>query len=158
MTVTFAMLISSCNKEGAKPEIDIHELGFENSKTAVIGEELHMDAEIVADNKIDRIEIEIHPEGVHEKSTGGVNSSVEWEFDTAYTKFSGLRNTLFHEHIEIPGDADPGNYHFHLTVTDMEGYQTVFEDELELLVAAGSKGYQTIHEDELELLVASGSK
>lgn len=139
VTVAMAMLISSCDKTGSKPEIDFHELGIENSKTALIGEELHMDAEIEAENKIDRIEIAIQPEDVHKKSTGSSEVSVEWEFDTVYTGSSGLRNTYFHEDIDIPGNAGPGHYRFHFSVTDLEGYQTTYEDELELFAAGGSK-------------------
>ena len=57
----------------------------------------------------------------------------EWEFDSVYIEFSGLRNTEFHKHIEVPIDAETGDYHFHFSVTDMEGSQTVFEDEVEIL-------------------------
>ena len=67
--VILATMTVSCDKTGAKPEIDFHELGFENSKTAEAGDELHMDAEVVAENKIDRIEVTLHPEGEHKKST-----------------------------------------------------------------------------------------
>ena len=141
--IILAILISSCEKSeepGPKPEIDFHELGYENSKTATIGDELHMDVEIVAENKIDRIEIEIHPEGEHQKSmTILLSGTEEWEFDSIYTKFAGLRNTEFHEHVEIPENAEPGQYHFHFAVTDQEGYQTVYEDELEFLSPGGSK-------------------
>ena len=131
--VLLVIMAVSCDKTGAKPEIDFHELGFENSKTAEAGDELHMDAEVVAENKIDRIEVTLHPEGDHKKSTKILLSDGEWEFDSVYTEFSGLRNTEFHKHIEVPIDAETGDYHFHFSVTDLEGYQTVFEDEVEIL-------------------------
>jgi hypothetical protein len=132
--IILSMLTISCDKTDSKPEIDFHELGFDNSKTAVAGDELHMDAEIVAENQIDRIEIEIHPEGDgHKNAALNLLSEEEWEFDTVYTKFSGLKNTHFHEHIEVPEDVEPEHYHFHFAVTDMEGNQTVFEEEVEIL-------------------------
>ena len=131
VALVFVFLFVSCEQDGAKPVIDFHELGFENSKTATVGDELHMDAEIEAENSIDRIELEIHPEGdEHKSSSVSRMNSGEWEFDTVYTEFSGLKNTVFHEHIEIPEDATPGEYHFHFAVIDMEGYQTVYEDEV----------------------------
>lgn len=135
-TIISALLVImtvSCDKTGAKPEIGFHELGYENSKTAEAGDELHMDAEVVAENKIDRIEVILHPEGEHKKATNILLSNEEWEFDSVYTEFSGLKNTEFHKHIEIPIGAETGHYHFHFSVTDMEGYQTVFEDEVEIL-------------------------
>lgn len=136
-TAIIATLLISCDNTGA-PTIDFHELGFENSGTAEVGDELHMDAEVVAENKIDRIKVELHPEGEeHKKTTLIVLDEGEWEFDSVYTEFAGLKNTEFHKHIEIPLDAETGHYHFHFAVTDMEGYQTVFEDEVEIL-AAGS--------------------
>lgn len=136
LSIVLALLIGSCDKSGANPEIDFHELGFENTKTAVAGNELHMDADVVAENKIDRIKIEIHPEGDEHKKSAVISPvSEEWEFDTTYTEFSGLKNTNFHKHIEVPADAGPGHYHFHFSVTDMEGYQSLHEEEIEILAA-----------------------
>ena len=132
MVLAAVVIMTSCGKT-EEPEIGSFELGYENSKIAYAGADLHMDAEVVAEGTIDRIHIVIHPEGEHSKKE--VRSALdegEWEVDTTYTKFSGLKNTTFHEHIEIPVDAEPGDYHFHFEVTDMEGYQTVYEEELEI--------------------------
>jgi hypothetical protein len=128
------VLITSCSDAG-RPEVSSFELGYENSKTGVPGGELHMDAEVLAEGKIDVIQVGIHPEMDHKKGSARLESSAEgWEFDTTYTKFSGLKNTDFHEHIEIPEDAEPGHYHFHFSVTDMEGYQESYEEEFELVI------------------------
>ena len=133
MVLAAVVVMTSCGK-AEKPEIVSFELGYENSKTAYAGDDLHMDAEVVAEGTIDMIRIVIHPEGGHtKKGVRSVSDEGEWEVDTTYTRFSGLKNTIFHEDIEIPADADPGYYHFYFEVTDMEGYQTVYEDELELL-------------------------
>jgi hypothetical protein len=134
MVLAVMIIMTSCGKI-EKPEIGSFELGYENSKIAYVGADLHINAEVVAEGTIDRIHIVIHPEGEHGKK--GLRSAVdegEWEVDTTYTKFSGLKNTTFHEHIEIPMDAEPGDYHFHFEVTDMEGYQTVIEEELEIKI------------------------
>jgi hypothetical protein len=136
ITAVFAtgLFFTACEKEEdpAKPVITLTELGYENSKIAYAGTDLHIEAEILAEGKVDKVTIEIHPEGDHEKSTSTILHEGEWEFDTTYTKFSGIIDPLFHEHIDIPVDADTGHYHFHFIVTDLEGQQTVVEEELEI--------------------------
>ena len=131
--ILIATAIISCKKdEVKKPEILSFELGYENSKTAYLGSELHIDAEIIAENGIDRIVIEIHYEGEHHKSFVLANSHHEWEFDHTYTEFQGLKNTKFHKDVDIPLDANPGEYHFYFKVIDMEGYSAEIEDDLEI--------------------------
>lgn len=137
-TVTLGLFLTACQKTPG-PEIDLLELGYENSKTAHTGDELHIEAEIVAEGTIETVKIVIHPEGEHKKSAFTDNEEGEWEVDTTYTEFSGLKNTIFHEHIDVDEHAEPGHYHFHLTVTDMDGRQASGEDEIEILQAEGSK-------------------
>ena len=131
-TITFFV---ACKKDEtpAKPVITILELGegdsHSNSRTAVIGEELHMEIDVVAEGKIDIIQVKLHHEGDHHVKA----TQEEWELDTTYTKFSGLKNTLFHEHIEIDASAEAGDYHFDFIVTDKEGNQSSAEAEVELV-------------------------
>ncbi len=135
IALTASLFFTSCEDDetNPKPVVDLTELGYENNKIAYAGADLHIEAEIVAEGKIDIITIEIHPEGEHDhKSTSQTLHDDEWEVDTTYTKFSGLKNTNFHEHIDVPVHADTGHYHFHFIVTDLEGQQTVFEDEIEI--------------------------
>jgi len=122
------------------PEITILELGegdsHGNDHTAIVGSDVHIEAEIVAERTIDLVQVRIHPEseleeeGEHEHE----GEHEEWEIDTTYTKFSGLKNTIFHEHLEIDVSAEPGEYHFDIVVTDMEGYQSSAEAELEIIL------------------------
>lgn len=129
-----AVFFTACEEDDSisKPIITIHELGdgatHGNDHTAIIGGELHMDIEVIAEGKINTIQVIIHPEGDHHKSL-----NEEWEIDSTYTKFVGLKNTEFHEHIEIDATAEPGEYHFDFIVTDMEGNQSSAEAELELV-------------------------
>ena len=133
MAVIFAMAIfCSCEKDVPKPVVNLTELGYENSKIGYAGSDLHIEAEIIAAGRIDKVTIEIHPEGEHPKGTFATLHEGEWEVDTTFIKFSGLKNTTFHEDIEIPVYAEPGHYHFHFIVTDMEGQQTVVEAEIEI--------------------------
>ena len=68
----FLLMISACKKEEEttppKPDVTISELGYENSKIGYAGTDLHIEAEIVAEGNIDKVTIEIHPEGEHEKN------------------------------------------------------------------------------------------
>ena len=131
------LLFSACeNDTPAKPVITINELGqgesHGNDHTAKIGGELHMEIEVVAEGKINRIQVIIHPEGEHEEGHEE-GEHEEWEIDTTYTKFSGLKNTVFHEHLEIDSTAEAGDYHFDFIVTDMEGNQSSADAELEII-------------------------
>lgn len=130
-----ASIFAACNDDGtdiAKPVITILEFGegqiHGNDHTSHVGEEVHIEAEIVAEGKIDKVQVIIHPEGEHKSVKQG-----EWELDTTYTKFSGLKNTTFHEHIDIADWAEPGEYHFDLIVTDQEGNQSSADVELEII-------------------------
>lgn len=134
IAITAVLFISSCKKEEtpASPVINIMELGegdsHGNDHTAIIGGDLHIEVDVVAEGKIDIIQVIIHPEGDHKN---GLDE--EWEIDTTYIKFSGLKNTLFHEHIEIDTTAEAGEYHFDFIVTDMEGNQSSAEAELQIV-------------------------
>jgi len=133
ITLFLGSVFQSCTKDNNEtsnpPVVSTFEFGYNDSGEAYLGSDLHIEAEIVAEAKIDRIQVTIHPEGEHYKS---VNEG--WEVDTTYTKFSGLKNTTFHEHIEVPVVADTGHYHFHFIVIDMEGNTKEVERELHVEV------------------------
>jgi len=129
---TASVFFTSC-EEVAEPVVNLTELGYENSKIGYAGSDLHIEAEIVAEGKVDLITIEIHPEGGHqEKSTSIILYEGEWEVDTTYTEFSGIINPTFHKHLAIPVHAEAAHYHFHFIVTDLEGQQTTVEEDLEI--------------------------
>ena len=115
---------NSCKKDEdtvAKPAITVLEVGLGNSHVAYAGADLHIEADIVAEGKINKITVEIHQE------EGSADEIV-----AEYTEFAGLKNTTFHKHVEIPGTTAPGTYHCHIIVTDMEGNSTTAEDEIEI--------------------------
>jgi hypothetical protein len=116
------LFFTSCEKDDEtvpKPVIDLLELGLANSKIAYIGADLHIEAEIVAEGKIDKVTVEIHQEE-------GSSDEIEVEYD----EFAGLKNTTFHKHVDIPATTVAGTYHCHITVTDMEGNSTTVEEEI----------------------------
>ncbi len=134
------VILSSCEKDPAPPVISDIEIGKENSKTAYIGNDLHIEASIMAEAKIARIVLTIHPEEDDLDHVSSLKAPViatyssSWEVDTTYTgMYAGVKNVAFHEHLEVPMHALEGSYHLHLMVVDMEGNSASFEEEIELL-------------------------
>jgi hypothetical protein len=125
--------VTACNKDDRKPSIKNLEIGYDNSGQVIAGEELHLEAEMLAPEKIDRVELEIHKEGgqksLHVKFTAG-----EWHLQKVYDKFKGLKNTDFHEHVDVPLSAPGGDYHLHLSLIDQKGNKAEAEGELRVLI------------------------
>ena len=140
LTAIIPVFLISCDKN-ENPEITIHELGYENTKTVIAGSDLHIDAEIQAPLKIASIQLIIHSEEEHAanmpmKVKNMHQEVTEWEVDSSYTKgYAGVKNAEFHEHLDVPSTTELGHYHVHIKVTDMEGNQTVKEDEIEVQAA-----------------------
>lgn len=120
--VVTALGFASCEEDLAAPTLSNHEIGENNSMTATIGDELHMDVEIDAPGKIDKITVDLHPESV----TGD-------DIEAEYTGYSGQLNADFHEDLAIPATAPAGEYHFHMTVTDEAGKSTSYEVDVDIV-------------------------
>ena len=122
------LFLTSCSDDDddlpAKPSITLTEVGHDNAKYCHPGHDLHLEADVVAEGLIQRIDVEIHEEN------GG-----SFKIEKSYTdgKYIGIRNTEFHEHIDIPAEAPLGEYHLHFTVTDKNGQQTTVESELNIV-------------------------
>lgn len=129
------VFLTACDKDedngDTMPTIVLEELGHHNSKEAHVGGDLHIGADIEAPEGIDVVQIKIHYHNGHHHIYSSRHDH-EWEVDTTYTKFSGLKNTHFHEHLHIPSDAKTGKYHFHMTVTDKDGQQESVDEHLTL--------------------------
>lgn len=130
LAIAAVAVLTSCDKDEdvivANPTITNLELGIDNSLIGYIGDDLHVEADILAESFINTVTVEIHAED-------GSGEEIEAEFD--YSDQT-LKNTSFHEHIDIPEGTTAGDYHFHLTVTDKEGNSTTIEEELQLEVLA----------------------
>lgn len=125
---TFSSCDNDNEKEGVgKPIVNLNEVGEENNKTGIAGSDLHLEGEITAENLIKRIDIEIHQED-------GSDFKIEKSFTEG--KYIGVKNTHFHEHIDIPSEAPAGKYHLHFTVTDQMGQTETKESELTVKAAA----------------------
>ncbi|MDQ1772995.1 DUF4625 domain-containing protein [Labilibaculum sp. A4] len=125
LAVMGIVFFSSCDNNDdetvQKPVVSNLELGIGDSHIGYIGADLHIEAEIVAEGKIDKITVEIHQE---EGSTD--------EIVVEYDEFAGLKNTTFHKHVDIPATTFAGTYHCHITVTDMDGNSTTVEEEVSI--------------------------
>ena len=115
----------SCSKDSklGKPKIILTEVGHDNGKVAMRGDDMHLEADITAEALIKSIHVEIHQEG----------GSFEIEKEYTSGKYIGVKNTEFHEHIDIPSTAPLGEYHLHFTVTDQKGRQATAEAQIRVI-------------------------
>ena len=131
----FSLSWKSCKEEKADgPSATITELGYNNTGVGYIGGTFHVMADIVADGKIENIQIGVH-QATLQKIAGieaeGANSA--WVFDTVYTeKYAGATSAAFDEWFDIPPTADTGAYNLQLKVMDMEGIQFLVEEKIRL--------------------------
>lgn len=113
------MAFTACNNDDAeevKPTatIDKIELGLGNNETAVIGQDFHFNAEIIAADKIGDVQIKIT-----QKSTETYTKA--WSHEIIWTQYSGAKNATVHKHFDIPADAAEGKYDFTIIVNDQNG-------------------------------------
>ena len=135
---TLILAFAACQKNPSAPKITLTEVGHENGGKAEQGDDLHLEADIVAEGLIQRIHVEIHQE----------NGSYEIEKSYTTGKYIGVRNTEFHEHIDIPADAPLGGYHLHLTVTDNKGQTATAEASVEVIANDGIDDDEDHHHHE----------
>ncbi len=130
MLLATPVMFLSCDKNDNlettdKPVIELSEVGEENSKTAVAGKDLHLEGELVAEGLIAKIDLSI------KSASGAELLSKSWTDG----KYIGVRNTVFHEHVDIPADAAVGDYTLTFTVTDKAGQSSIFTSALKIEVS-----------------------
>lgn len=119
----------SCSKEEAqkvveKPTVLLKEVGTKNSRVAYAGQDLHLDAEVIASEKIAHIKLQITR----------AETNYGWDFIKTYTEgYAGLKNAEFHEHVDVPDDARPGIYTVLLIATDERGEKSQDKVDFEVL-------------------------
>ena len=136
--VTLVAGLAACQKNPAALKITLTEVGHENSGKAEQGDDMHLEADILAEGLVKSIYVEIHQE------------SGSYEIEKSYTtgKYIGVKNTEFHEHIDIPADAPLGKYHLHLTVTDNGGQTATAEAHVEVIENDGIDDDEEEHHHE----------
>lgn len=126
-----SFMLSSCDNDEpestvSKPVATLAEVGEENCKTGVTGKDLHLEGELLAEGLIGRIDLAItSPDG---KITVLTKSWIDG------SKYIGVRNTTFHEHVDIPADTPAGNYKLTFTVTDKLMQSGIFTSDLKIEV------------------------
>lgn len=118
--IATSLAITACKKdktpepEKPKPTITNVEVGLNNNEIGVIGKDFHLNADIVAGDKIENIQIKILPRN-------GETYSKPWKFELTWEEFKGAKNTNVHKHFNIPTDAVEGKYDFFIIVNDQNG-------------------------------------
>ncbi len=110
-----ATLFTSCDKEddpvAGKMEINISEIGEENSKTVVAGTDLHLEGTLFAENLIKTIKVTL-------KAKNGTDK-VEADYSTE--PYVNVKNANFHKHLDVPETFKAGEYELIFSVADAKG-------------------------------------
>ena len=122
-----ATALGSCKKEERenvrrKPTATNLELGINNSKKGIIGEDFHLNADIVAGDRIDIVKVIIS-----QKPAERLTST--WKHQIIWENYKGAKNTNVHKHFDIPADASAGKYDFYFIVTDENGTQLEIKED-----------------------------
>ncbi|WP_443936796.1 DUF4625 domain-containing protein [Pedobacter sp. MW01-1-1] len=117
-----AIGFTACKKdqseaELAKPTIENIEIGLNNSEIGIIGQDFHFNADVIAGDKIDMVEVKIL------QKVGGTYSA-PWSLTVTWPQYKGAKNTNIHKHFDIPSAAVEGEYDFIITIMDENGTKT----------------------------------
>ncbi|UOR06777.1 DUF4625 domain-containing protein [Hymenobacter aerilatus] len=126
----FATLLSACNDDNeptpaAQPTISNVEIGLGNNEMGTIGGDFHLNADIVAGDKIDLVTVKI-------QQRAGETYAKTWQHEIVWEQYKGAKNTTVHKHFDIPADAAEGKYDFLIIVTDENG--TKLEEKRSLTI------------------------
>lgn len=121
--------ITEPEPEAPKIKVENLELGLNNSAIGIVGEDFHFEADILAVDKIDWVEIRIS------QKAGETYSSL-WDHEIIWDEFEGVRNTNVHKHFMIPGDAPEGKYDFFVIVYDKNGDKLEIKKDFEIYTRA----------------------
>ena len=125
----------ACNDDDdVKPVISNLEVGHDD--TLHVGEGVHIEFEVLDNERLDYYRIMIHEEGEHKAV---IVDEVEWDFDSTFTEISGLRNyTVHHDNeVVVPEGTHLGEYHFELIVVDEAGNTAELEREVVVALEGG---------------------
>ncbi len=136
-SITLLMLLvvfaTSCKKDD-KPDIIAPtatniEIGTANNKQAIRGRDFHLNADVVAGDKIKAVEIKI-------LQKAGQTYTSTWKFELAWEQYNGAKNTNVHKHFTIPAEAPEGKYDFYFTVLDENGTRLEIKEDFTIIDAA----------------------
>ncbi|GAB3011166.1 hypothetical protein GCM10027284_33020 [Cyclobacterium sediminis] len=129
LAIIAVLALGSCQEEAEpnlpSPSIDNVEIGLNNDEIGVIGEDFHLNADLLAGELIELVKIQINP--IAEESY-----ETYWDFELIWEEYKGARNTTVHKHFDIPEDAVEGFYDFLIIVTDQNG--TITEEKRSITI------------------------
>ncbi|MGO3109801.1 MAG: DUF4625 domain-containing protein [Sphingobacterium sp.] len=138
MIVAFLLLaatFNACKKdreeyvpEKAEPTIENLELGLSNSGFGVIGRDFHFQADILAGDKIDRVEVQI-------QQKEGETYAKQWGYNIIWEQYRGVKNTTVHKNFDIPADAIEGKYDLYVHVYDQNGTKLEMRNDFTIYIA-----------------------
>jgi hypothetical protein len=119
--VLFIFFYSACSEDPVPmlqaPSVENIELGSGDNGIAVIGQDFHFNADVVAGDKIETVEITI-------RQKGSETYSADWSMSIIWDQYKGVKNNSIHKHFDIPEDAVEGIYEVVILVKDQNGETT----------------------------------
>ncbi len=116
--VLSSILMSSCENDQEPilpmPTLENVEVGLNNNEIGIIGRDFHVNADIIAGDKIDLVKVKMLP-------IEGENYTSPWKFELTWEQYKGAKNTNLHKHFTIPEDAVEGRYDFIIVIQDENG-------------------------------------
>ncbi|WP_129713919.1 DUF4625 domain-containing protein [Pedobacter sp. SYP-B3415] len=139
-TILFLLFLSTftaCKKdaeeqiqpETPRPKMDNLELGLGNAGIGVTGEDFHFEADLVAVEKLDKVEVKMI-------QRPGETYSKSWTHEIIWTQYKGLKNTNVHKHFKIPAEAAEGKYDLVVAVYDENGSKLEVKRDFEIFSRA----------------------
>ena len=136
-SITFLLLIvvlaTSCKKNNeaniASPTATNVEIGTANNKQAIRGRDFHLNADVIAGDKIKGVEVKI-------LQKTGQTYTATWKFELAWEQYNGVKNTNVHKHFTIPADAPEGKYDFYLFIYDENGAKLEIKEDFTIIDAS----------------------
>jgi len=118
LLLLFAGFFTACNDDDkpapAWPTAENIEIGYANNKQAIRGRDFHLNADVIAGDKIASVMVKI-------LQKPSATYSADWKMEMAWEEFKGVRNTNVHKHFTIPAGAPEGTYDFLFIVDDENG-------------------------------------
>lgn len=120
LAILAVLALGSCQEDTEpnlpSPSIDNVEVGLNNDEIGVIGEDFHLNADLLAGELIEQVQVQINP--IDEESY-----EAYWDFELIWDEYKGTKPNV-HKHFDIPEDAVEGVYDFLIIVTDQNGTST----------------------------------